>query len=360
MKPINLEVDQSLSDSQAAAEHYLKRELYELVRLEPAVFEFLQAGSLDGLWYWDIENPAVEWMSPSFWTLLGYDPAEKQHLAAEWQDIINPDDLQLALQNFEKHCQAPHHPYDQVVRYRHKDGSTVWVRCRGIAIRDANGKPIRMLGAHNDLTPLKRTEQLLREKNRQLEKLAREDYLTSLYNRRAFYEHFESQLRISIRERLPISIALIDIDHFKQINDSLGHQKGDEVLCTLARLLEANSRDSDTLARFGGEEFIVLMFDADRQDGLKAAERLRQCVEESAMAQTSLTVSIGVSSHQQPDPVSGDIDAPRLCNRIIAKADQALYRAKRAGRNKIAHFDDDTCEDHICDTLARSLTQQAG
>jgi PAS domain S-box-containing protein len=133
-------------------DNYLKREFEQRLQSDPALFEFLQAGSLDGIWYWDIEYPENEWMSPRFWELLGYDPATKKHLSSEWQGIIDPDDLQLALDNFRKHCADPGHPFDQIVRYQHRDGSTIWVRCRGIAIRDQRGKAIRMLGAHNDLT----------------------------------------------------------------------------------------------------------------------------------------------------------------------------------------------------------------
>lgn len=150
-------------------QHYLQRELYELIQKDQSLFEFLQQGSLDGIWYWDLENPESEWMSPRFWELLGYDYKQMKPLASEWQDLINPDDLQVALTNFTKHCQNPNHPYDQIVRYHHKDGSTVWVRCRGIAIRDSNGEPIRMLGAHTDLTQLKRTEEKLKERTIELE-----------------------------------------------------------------------------------------------------------------------------------------------------------------------------------------------
>lgn len=149
--------------------HYLKQELYDAIKTGPQIFEFLQAGSLDGIWYWDINAPEHEWLSPQFWTTLGYNPADKQHLSSEWQDLIHPDDLPGCIENFKKHCTDPNHPYDQIVRYRHRDGSTVWIRCRGLAIRDANGNPRRMLGAHTDLTEVKRVELELAEKNRQLE-----------------------------------------------------------------------------------------------------------------------------------------------------------------------------------------------
>jgi PAS domain S-box-containing protein len=140
------------------ADNYLKKELYELIKSDESIFDFIQESSLDGLWYWDIENPENEWMNPKFWTVLGYNPDEMPHKSSAWQNIINPDDLKVALDNFTKHCENPDHPYDQVVRYTHKNGSTTWIHCRGIAIRDENGKPVRMLGAHHDISAIKNAE----------------------------------------------------------------------------------------------------------------------------------------------------------------------------------------------------------
>lgn len=149
--------------------HYLKKELYELIKTDESIFDFIQESSLDGLWYWDLETPENEWMNPKFWTVLGYNPDEMPHKASAWQNIINQDDLKLATENFTKHCENPNHPYDQIVRYRHKNSSTVWIRCRGMAIRDKKGKPIRMLGAHHDISEIKRKEQDLINLNRKLE-----------------------------------------------------------------------------------------------------------------------------------------------------------------------------------------------
>ncbi|MDR6263702.1 ATP-binding protein [Roseobacter sp. N2S] len=145
------------------ADHYLKTELEHEMSVNPAMWQFVQEASLDGVWYWDLEQPDQEWMSPEFWKLFGIDPREKTHNPAEWQDIINPDDLKLALINFEQHCADSNHPYDQVVRYKHVDGSTIWVRCRGQAIRDGTGKAIRMLGVHNEITAVKRRYETGRE-----------------------------------------------------------------------------------------------------------------------------------------------------------------------------------------------------
>ena len=140
---------------------YLKKELYELIQTDESIFDFIQESALDGLWYWDLENPENEWMNAKFWTVLGYNPNEMPHKSTAWKNIIHQKDLKVANENFNKHLENPNHPYDQVVRYTHKDGSTVWIRCRGMAIRDKKGKPVRMLGAHQDVSDIKKREQEL-------------------------------------------------------------------------------------------------------------------------------------------------------------------------------------------------------
>nr|WP_306815378.1 PAS domain-containing hybrid sensor histidine kinase/response regulator [Limnobacter parvus] len=111
--------------------------------------------ALDGIWFWDIKEGNSEWMSPKFWTTFGYEPSSKKHLASEWQDLIFPEDLELAKVNIGKHLQAPLNPefrYDQVVRYKTIDGDVRYIRCTGQAILDETGKPYRVLGLHTDLT----------------------------------------------------------------------------------------------------------------------------------------------------------------------------------------------------------------
>jgi len=152
--------------------HYLKSELYKLIKTDESIFDFIQDSSLDGLWYWDLESPEEEWMNPKFWTVLGYNPEEMPHKSSAWQQIINQDDLKVSFDNFIKHCEDPNHPYDQIVRYTHINGSTIWIHCRGMAIRNENGKPIRMLGAHHDITEIKHSElELIKEKAEESELL---------------------------------------------------------------------------------------------------------------------------------------------------------------------------------------------
>ncbi|MGB3366623.1 MAG: diguanylate cyclase [Acidaminobacteraceae bacterium] len=152
-------------------DNYLKNELYSLVSNDTIIFEFIQSGFLDGIWYWDLEKPENEWMSPKFWQTLGYDPSEKENLSSEWQNIIFQEDLKLSLLNLEKYITDNNYSYDQIVRYKHKNGSTVWIRCRALAIRDEKGKAIRILGAHTDITDLKETEREILRLTNEYEKV---------------------------------------------------------------------------------------------------------------------------------------------------------------------------------------------
>ncbi|OFC69182.1 hypothetical protein BFC18_20915 [Alteromonas confluentis] len=142
-------------------EHYLEKELFHLLQHDKLMFEFFQNEVVDGLWYWDLTEPENEWMSPKFWRLFGFDPEFKLHKVSEWQDLIFPEDLALAQRNLQLHLRNPDIPYDQVVRYKHKNGSIVWVRCKGIAIHSEDGEPIRLLGCHQDLTRVMERQQEL-------------------------------------------------------------------------------------------------------------------------------------------------------------------------------------------------------
>lgn len=141
--------------------HYLYTELSNKLREDESLFDWFELGATDGLWYWDLNQPEHEWLSPQFKQTFGYANDEIPHTSEWWQANIFDEDLPGVLDNFEKHKADPTHPYDQIVRYRHKDGHTVWVRCRGLIIRDDAGNPSRMLGAHTDLTELMETREKL-------------------------------------------------------------------------------------------------------------------------------------------------------------------------------------------------------
>ena len=154
-----------------SSDHYLFTELKSLLKSDDRLFNFIESSALDGVWFWDLENPENGWMSPTFWKILGYDPTSKQHLKSEWQSIVNKDDVKVALQNLEEHYADERSTFDQVVRYTHKSGHIIWVRCRGVAIRNSEGKPIRMLGAQTDISEIKEQERARTEKEKK-QKLA--------------------------------------------------------------------------------------------------------------------------------------------------------------------------------------------
>ncbi len=211
-------------------DNYLKKELYSLLKRDDSIFDFIQEAGLDGLWFWDLDAPENEWMNPKFWTTLGYDPNEMPHNVSSWQDIINKEDLKLVFSNFAKHCKDSSHPYDQIVRYKHKLGHTVWIQCRGMVIRDDTGKPVRMLGAHSDITKLKKTEIRLQRQVDRYEHIIEGTHLgTWEWNIKTgetiFNERWANISGYTLLELSPVSIdtwlKLSHIDDLKKSNQLL-------------------------------------------------------------------------------------------------------------------------------------------
>lgn len=169
-----------------------------------------------------------------------------------------------------------------------------------------------------------------------LKEQAIRDPLTGLFNRRFFDEYFRNELIRSIREEKPISLLMLDIDHFKSVNDRFGHEVGDRVLQLLAEILQSMFRKSDVACRFGGEEFLVLLPGLQEDQALNRAEALRekfaQASLEADFLYSQVTISIGVSNY----PLHGD-----TTSQLFRTADKALYRAKDAGRNQVCCYRDD-------------------
>ena len=457
------------------SEHYLETELNRLMKEDDSVFNFIQQSCLDGLWYRDLENPEHEWMNARFWEILGYQPSEKSHSSAEWKDLIYPDDLHLIEDNFKRHSQDPSNPFDQIVRYWHKNGSTVWIRCKGIIIH-RDGAPSRMIGVHMDYTKVKEYEEKyrrnLREMDRvyadvklayeeseqlftyapeaiikvqtdgsiikaneqmatlfgyeideleqmnvsnlipdnvkrshptdmknyfehgetrkmgeergklqairkngepltieitlsliqtrygknalaiirdvsekqelieslqnqvkeieQLEALAVIDPLTKVHNKRYFETQLDQEFENFKRHQYVYSLLIIDIDHFKQVNDNFGHGKGDEIIGTIANVLNELRRFGDTLARIGGDEFAILLPHTNLDSALAISDRIVYAMEAENIIcdiarQARITVSIGASMV---------IDTDESPHSAFERADKALYISKQQGRNR--------------------------
>jgi diguanylate cyclase (GGDEF)-like protein len=189
------------------------------------------------------------------------------------------------------------------------------------------------VATHEDVTERRRAEEALRAAKQQLERIALQDPLTGLANRRKFAEHFDYMASVARRSLSETSLLVVDIDDFKSINDRLGHATGDACLVSIAALLLASSREVDLVARFGGEEFVLLLPETGMTGALSTAERIRSHVEanpyraEGTESSERVTVSIGVATSQ-----AGSVGFDEL----FAQADSALYRAKRAGRNRVS------------------------
>lgn len=179
------------------------------------------------------------------------------------------------------------------------------------------------------LVQLRRSARQVQRQNRELERLATRDPLTNCLNRRAFFEQAETIFRAALRYDYPISCLMLDVDHFKSVNDNHGHARGDEVLQQVALTLLKSARESSLVCRYGGEEFCVLLPHADLAAAYDFAERVRVNVEELRFEGLRVTASFGVT-----DLTLGEQDVQGM----LDQADQALYAAKRTGRNRVIRF----------------------
>ncbi len=169
------------------------------------------------------------------------------------------------------------------------------------------------------------------------------DGLTGTFVRRHFLERFEEEIRRALKQRFPLTVLMLDIDHFKRYNDDFGHLVGDATLKEVARIIRANVRNVDIVARYGGEEFVVVIPETKQEGGVEVAERIRSAVARRAFhvydEETRVTVSIGICVFPQdlPQPGADEYD-PSFLFELLQRADRALYRAKEEGRNRVVVY----------------------
>ena len=177
-------------------------------------------------------------------------------------------------------------------------------------------------------------EEQLTQARQQMEILAMQDGLTGLLNRRAIEEHAEAEFKIAIRKERTMSVIMIDVDHFKNVNDQFGHAIGDRALQQIAKILKENLRAYDRVGRWGGEEFILILPDTELKDAAMIAERLRrQTAEVKIPLENGETFSIQISLG-----IACTADGFSALAKLIDAADQALYKAKQTGRNRVCIF----------------------
>ena len=221
-------------------------------------------------------------------------------------------------------------PRTDTYRVRHRDGHYVWIEAVARSIPADDGSDgVDIMQTARNISRRKAAEQALAENRLELERLSRVDPLTDLANRRQFDERFAQALKRLQRHGTPIALLCMDIDHFKRINDGWGHEAGDHVLRAVAAELSAHAREHDQVARFGGEEFCLMVPDLDDEALTAYFDRLRQRIEDLDVAAPAglmrVTVSIGVRRARPGDDL----------HRLLAEADRRLYLAKAGGRNRV-------------------------
>lgn len=238
---------------------------------------------------------------------------QKANLHACWSEPIFSSSHEI-LGSFAIYNEKPKSPTDFELKLINS-----YAHLASVAIeKDRNTKIIK----EQELKMFKK----IQESNKQLKDLAAKDYLTGLYNRSKLDEVLEDEIKRSKRYGNDFGIIMIDIDYFKIVNDNYGHQVGDTVLCEFASVLSSAFREVDTIGRWGGEEFLIIVENTNKESIMKLAEKLRKTIEEhdfSILEQK--TASFGVTVYHQKDKI----------NELVTRADNALYEAKNNGRNKV-------------------------
>ncbi|MDI1309976.1 MAG: sensor domain-containing diguanylate cyclase [Methylotenera sp.] len=292
------------------------------------LWKFALEGAGDGVWDWDIDNDKAHF-SDRYKEMLGFSSEEINDSINEWNTRVHPDDAASLDQAIKDYLSGKAEKYIHEHRMICKDKSIMWVMSRGMIVkRDKNGKPMRMVGTHTDITARKLLET-------RLENLAHFDALANIPNRTLFNDRLKLALSYTKREKKMLAVMFIDLDLFKEINDLYGHETGDIVLKKISRQLVSCVRESDTVARMGGDEFVVLLPIVDDIEDVKlvASKIVEAVAQPIKVAKTHLhvTCSIGIAIY----PQHGKDEKLLMIN-----ADMAMYQAKNSGKNQAKFFEE--------------------
>ena len=305
-------------------------------------WKFAIEGAGDGVWDWNIQTGDAVF-SRRWKQMIGYADNEIANDATEWSSRVHPDDLPKVMAALQDHMDGKTLAAKVEFRMACKNGEWLWILGRGMVVsRDAEGKPLRLVGTNTDVTERKAAAE-------KIEHLAFYDPLTELPNRRLSGDRLEQALTSSARHNRYGALMLLDMDDFKRLNDTMGHDVGDQFLIEVAHRLQSAVREGDTVARHGGDEFVVILEDlsddalAPMQAEQVAVKILKAVSEpytlsmrgnegESTQRSYHCTSSIGITLFHGTT-LSAD--------ELMRRADTAMYQAKAAGRNSLRFFDPD-------------------
>ncbi|QYJ85298.1 sensor domain-containing diguanylate cyclase [Shewanella mesophila] len=312
----------------------------------------------EGTWDWNA-NTGIVIRSPGWYRMLGYDEKSLQENVFTWENIIHPDDYNRVMTHFEQYINGESNQYRIEYRCKKSDDTYLWILDHAkIQTYKADGTVARMIGVHQNIhdeklaaqeadklkemaqkgtmslenlikinaNELKLKNQQLEDKIKQVALLSNIDPLTSIANRRSFEVELTKEILRSKRYNHPLSLAIFDIDLFKNINDTYGHNKGDLILQKLCRLVSKNIREQDCFARWGGEEFVIIFPEITLENALEVTEKLRSTISQYEFEPNLyISCSFGVTECNSTDSIEA----------VFQRIDNSLYQAKRNGRNRI-------------------------
>jgi diguanylate cyclase (GGDEF)-like protein/PAS domain S-box-containing protein len=303
-----------------------EREMAQAVRESEERYALAAQAANDGLWDWDVAKGTM-YFSSRWKEMFGFDEGFISASPDEWLGRVHPEDRSgllnalAGLKCGERGSVLNEH------RVRARDGAYLWVLCRGLAVPGLGAPATRVVGSLTDITERRSLEERLRRQ-------ALYDSLTGLANRVLFLDRLSHAIATAKRQGgSSYTVLWLDLDNFKNLNDTLGHLYGDKLLVQVAERIRARVRETDTAARFGGDEFVLLLQDAGAEAVESVVRRLSQCLNEPYDLDGEavvVTASIGVAMS------TGDYERPE---EILRDADIAMYRAKATGSGSCVMFD---------------------
>lgn len=307
----------------ALYKHLMEKKL----RISEERYALATRAAKDGIWDWDLNTNNIYFAS-RWRSMLGLDEEQScTSQPSEWLDRVHAEDKERLNLAINTHLQGLTSTLECEYRIKHRDGGYRWMLCNGLALFDQNKKPFRMAGSQSDITSRKKLEEQLIHK-------AMHDDLTRLPNRALFMDRLNETLKQVHNQRdKKAAVMFLDIDHFKLINDSLGHKSGDSLLVAISQRLQQSMRLGDTLSRFGGDEFAILIDSFEKADeALKVANRICETLKKPFIIdgrELFSNASIGIvftdNNYQSADDLMRD-------------ADIAMYHSKNNGRSRFEIF----------------------
>ncbi|MGL4757215.1 MAG: sensor domain-containing diguanylate cyclase [Aeromonadaceae bacterium] len=305
----------------------------------------------DGIWDWNA-NTGFVYRNPGWYQMLGYEPHSLGNTVFTWESVIHPDDMAAVMAKFDLCLNGSAHEYRAEYRCRTRDGDYLWIEdCGHIIARNPDGSVARMIGAYRNIHASKLLQEQLERRNHSLEQLIAErtaelarlneelqrkvdenrllaetDALTGAASRYRLERALQLECERARRFHQPFTVIAMDVDNFKQINDSYGHHTGDQTLINIVALIRRHIREIDLLARWGGDEFMVVLPNTRHAEAQLVASKFQLLLQrETICPHGPATLSFGLAEYEQDEQKES----------LMVRADRALYQAKLQGKNRI-------------------------